>query len=173
MIFRRAESAEFEEIRNFYWKLIDSFDTAQYGPGWKKGVYPSDVDLKVALGTGELYVLDDGENIAAAAVINRNTGGADGTSLLSGDIPPERVFALHMLGVSPERQRAGVGRVLAGKCLELAQHLGALCVRLDVAEGNLPAEKLYLSMGFRFAGTRAEDYEGVGRMRFEIFEKIF
>ena len=86
MIFRRAESAEFEEIRNFYWKLIDSFDTAQYGPGWKKGVYPSDVDLKAALGTGELYVLDDGENIAAAAVINRNTGGADGTSLLSGEI---------------------------------------------------------------------------------------
>ena len=35
MLFRRAESAEFEEIRNFYWKLIDSFDTAQYGPGWK------------------------------------------------------------------------------------------------------------------------------------------
>ena len=37
-----ANETEWEKVRDFYWQLIDSMDSALYKPGWKKGIYPSD-----------------------------------------------------------------------------------------------------------------------------------
>lgn len=173
MVFRRAESGEFEKIRDFYWNLIDSMAGGEYDPGWRKGIYPSDEELAAALAAGELYVLDDAGETAAAVVINGESNEGYSGVAWGAEIPPERVLLLHMLGVNPGRQRAGVGRRVVAESLALAERSGALCVRLDVMDGNLPAERLYLSMGFLPVCEQTMYYEDTGWMKFKIFEKIF
>ena len=59
MEFRRAESAELDRVRGFYWALIDIMEGGEFDPGWRKGIYPSDAELRKSLDAGELYVLED------------------------------------------------------------------------------------------------------------------
>lgn len=41
---------------------------------------------------------------------------------------------------------------------------------LDVVKGNLPAEKLYQKMGFKYIGEKTEFIERIGKVDFNIYE---
>ena len=43
-------------------------------------------------------------------------------------------------------------------------------VRLDVLKGNVPAERLYKDMGFRYVDTLQLFYEDTGRVDFDLYE---
>ena len=49
---------------------------------------------------------------------------------------------------------------------------GCKVIRLDVPEGNTPAEKLYLSCGFRFVAEKKIFYEDTGLADFRMFELV-
>ena len=42
MIFQKAKIEEFENIKQFYWNLIDEMKDENDKIGWKKGIYPTD-----------------------------------------------------------------------------------------------------------------------------------
>lgn len=171
MEFRRAFPGEFYAVRAFYWGIIDAMEGSEYDPGWRRGVYPSDAGLTGALSRGELYLLLDGDVIAAAAIVNNEYNpGYEGVPW-GVDAPPERVYMIHALGVGPGMQGRGVGGRAVDECLALSRSLGAACVRLDVLRGNAPAERLYLSRGFRFVEERAMYYEDTGWTQFRMFER--
>lgn len=170
MEFRRAESAELDRVRGFYWALIDIMEGGEFDPGWRKGIYPSDAELRKSLDAGELYVLEDEGAIAAAVIINNEYNpGYEGLPWRV-DAPPERVFMLHTLGVAPAMQGRGVAKRVVAECLATAREKGAECVRLDVLGGNEPAEKLYLAMGFYFVEAKTMYYEDTGWTEFRMFE---
>ena len=70
MIFRKAEKEDFYKVRSLYWKLIDQERDDPSFPHWKKGIHPSDEMMQVSIDTGELYVLSDGDEIAACVIAN-------------------------------------------------------------------------------------------------------
>lgn len=49
MKFEHAINSEFQEIKDFYWELIDLMKDQNDQIGWKKGTYPTDEYLKDAI----------------------------------------------------------------------------------------------------------------------------
>ncbi len=45
-------------------------------------------------------------------------------------------------------------------------------IRLDVLEGNLPAEKAYMKSGFRYITTLKMYYEDTGWTNYKVFEYL-
>ena len=70
MIFRKAEKEDFYKIRNLYWTLIDKEQDDPSFPHWKKGIHPSDEIIQDGIDKGDLYVLADGDEIAACVIAN-------------------------------------------------------------------------------------------------------
>ena len=70
MIFRKAEKEDFYKIRSLYWTLINQEQDEPSFPHWKKGIHPSDEMIQDSIDTGELYVLSDGNEIAACVIAN-------------------------------------------------------------------------------------------------------
>jgi len=60
--------------------------------------------------------------------------------------------------VTPEARRSGVGHALLDAVMTWAAEIGALAVRLDVADDNAEARQLYETSGFSPTG-RARRYE--------------
>ena len=70
MIFRKAAKEEFYKIRSLYWNLIDQEKDDPSFPHWKKGIHPSDEMIQNSIEREELYVLADGDEIAACVIAN-------------------------------------------------------------------------------------------------------
>lgn len=63
------------------------------------------------------------------------------------------------IAVSPAHRRQGVGRALMQALAEDCIRSGMKAIRLEVRQGNLPAQTLYTSMGFTPYGIRKKYYE--------------
>lgn len=67
---------------------------------------------------------------------------------------------LLIIGVSPRRQRRGLGRRLLNAALDRLGSAGCSRMFLEVRAGNRPAQGLYRSMGFLEVGRRRGYYPG-------------
>lgn len=72
------------------------------------------------------------------------------------DLGPEA--ELLTLGVAPALQGQGLGGALLAAVLEAARDQGAGRLFLEVAAGNMPARRLYESVGFEMIGMRRAYY---------------
>jgi ribosomal-protein-alanine N-acetyltransferase len=69
------------------------------------------------------------------------------------------------IGVHPQRQRNGIGRILVGAVIQAVEAAGGEAVTLDVAEDNSSAQALYASLGFDVVGRRPGYYLRVGNVK--------
>lgn len=65
-----------------------------------------------------------------------------------GTLPRDEAH-VRSLGVAHVARRRGVARKLMLYCIDFARSKGKTVVTLNTGEGNIPAHKLYESMGFR------------------------
>ncbi len=168
--FRPAHVEEYASVLEFYHSLIDSMDGAQFAPGWKKGVYPTERFLKSAIESHQLFIGSLNEKIVGAMVMNHECAGGYETAhwkVVAGD---DEVMVVHALGVSPDCQRQGIAGRMVSEAIGVCGELGVKAVRLDVLASNLPASKLYLSQGFQYIGTIRLYYEDTGLTDFLLYE---
>lgn len=69
---------------------------------------------------------------------------------------------IHNVAVHSECRRRGIGRVLIGHVVDQARGRGSLRVTLEVRKSNVPAQRLYESMGFEVTGLRKGYYADDG-----------
>ena len=168
---RPAAPEEFEKVMEFYDRLTDEMENAEFHPGWEKGVYPDPEFIRESIDRGELYVLETGGVLAGAMVMNHQ--GADGYDRAGWKVEAAdgETAVLHALGVLPAFQGHGLEKNLVAAALKEAQKMGQKAVRLDVLEGNLPAKRLYESMGFQYIERMELFYEDTGLTGFWLYEK--
>ena len=167
---RTATQQEFTAVRAFYHSLIDAMQTAPHKPSWQKEIYPSDAYLQQSIAQGTLYIgLQDGE-IAAAMILNHQCSDGYQTASWRVTARPEEVTIIHTLGVHARFSGRGFGKALMAYATRWARDRQQKAIRLDVEEGNLPAEKLYQSLGFQFTGTMSMHYPGLGDLSFHLYE---
>ncbi len=77
-------------------------------------------------------------------------------------------MVIHMLGVHSDFAGKGLARKMVRFAVEEAKSRGMKAIRLDVLEGNLPAERLYVSEGFVYVDTLQLFYEDTGRTNFNL-----
>ncbi|MCH5184257.1 MAG: GNAT family N-acetyltransferase [Oscillospiraceae bacterium] len=172
MNIRAADEQEFTAVRAFYHLLTDAMADAPYSPGWKKGIYPSDEDLQTALREQTLFLgTEDGEIVA---VMVRNHACVEDYALANWQVEalPEEVTVLHMLGVHPSYRGKGLAKELVKWAIADAKKRGQKAIRLDVLTGNLPAERLYPALGFRWMGRFDVYYPDTGRTKYDLFEYV-
>ena len=170
MIFRKAEKEDFYKIRSLYWNLINQEQYDPSFPHWKKGIHPSDEMIQNSIDREELYVLADGDEVAACVIANDEK--VDGYSDAPWQIDSDEVIVLHVLAVHPDRRRKGLAQRLVENVIEQARNAGKKALRLDVIENNTSAEKLYQELGFRYIQTKTLYYDVVGEMTFKLYELV-
>ena len=170
MIFRKAEKEDFYKIRSLYWNLIDQEQDDPSFPHWKKGIHPSDEMIQASIDKGELYVLADGDEIAACVIANDEK--VDGYADAPWQINSDEIIVLHVLAVNPGQRGKGLARRLVENVIELERKAGRKALRLDVIENNTTAEKLYQKLGFQYVQTKTLYYDVVGKMTFKLYELV-
>ena len=168
----RAERDQYEAVRAFYHSMIDAMAGGPAYVGWKKDIYPSPALLAGSVSRGELYLaLADGR-IVAAMILNHSCNDGYARCRWGVSADDSEVMVIHALGVHPDHQRKGCARSLVRKAIDTARESGMKAVRLDVLEGNLPAERLYSGLGFHFRETQQMYYEDTGWTSFRLYEYV-
>lgn len=170
--YRVALPEELDDICEFYWSLADTFQDARYSPAWTREIYPAREDLRDLLACGNLWLAErDGRVLGAFAVDQRFNEDYEGTDWPSG-APASEAAVVHLLCVAPGMGGQGLGRQLIERALRVARDMGVRVVRLDVLTGNVPAHRLYESVGFVPVVTKELFYEDTGRVNFTLYELV-
>ena len=87
--------------------------------------------------------------------------------------PAERnqVAVIHTLCIHPARAGRGLARRMVAFCEEEARRQGRTVMRLDTWEHNLPANRMYPSLGYRFAGATEFFFQGFIHEILNCYEK--
>lgn len=169
---KAAVPEEFDRVLAFYYDTIDKMQGSKYHPKWQKGVYPEDEYIRSSIGKGQLYTAVSGYGIVGAMILNSDIIEGYEKAAWSINAAPEEVFVIHALGVLPDFARNGIGKFMVGEAIKIAGSKGIKTLRLDVIDGNLPAEKLYKSMGFSFVERVTLYYEDTGWEKFDLYEYV-
>lgn len=170
MNIRNAKIEEFNKIRAFYHEMTDWLETAPYGPGWKKDIYPSPEELTDALENGELWVCEENGEYIASMILNSHSQEEYARVEWGVDAKGDEVLLIHALGVKPEYHGKGVSRKMVEFAIERARKGGYKAMRLDVLDGNLPAERLYPKFNFRLVAALEMFYEDTGLTLYKLYE---
>lgn len=173
MQLREAKIEELENVRNFYWELIDAMKERDNTVGWKKGIYLSEGFLLESIKRKELYVLD-GINSSYAACVIVNSSWNEGYEGCPWSISctGNDVLVPHALAVNYVMQGKGIGKNVIRDIIEMAKLKGKKTIRLDVLAGNIAAKRLYTKMGFRYVQAKEMFYEDTGWTEYIMYELI-
>lgn len=169
---RTAGINDFDNIKEFYYSVIDELENAEYSPEWKKDIYPAQEYLLDSIKNNELYIGETDGSIASCMVVDHKC--IDGYKNVSWSVEAEdqEIFVIHILGVLSEYSRRGIATQMVQKVIEMARENGVKTIRLDILEGNLRAEKTYIKSGFRYVDTVQMFYEDTGWTSCKMFEYI-
>lgn len=166
---RKAKQTELDAIIDFYYRLIDKMHELPFNPIWEKDVYPTRDFVSSSIENEEFYIMTDGSDIIAASVLNHSLDGYDDVKWTV-DAKKDQVLVLHAVAVSPEHLGKGYGKQMVRFAIETAKATDMKTVRLDVFPGNTPAERAYLSEGFRYVDTKAMCYGNAGVRSYSLYE---
>ena len=174
LTIREAFDDEYNRVRKFYHDLIDAMSEAKYHPMWEKNIYPTDDYLQESIKKQTLFIGEINDSIVGAMVINHdyNESYEDVSWTWTIQARNNEISVIHILCVHPNWGKQGIGRLLVQWAIDYAKNQQQKAVRLDVLKGNLPAERLYLSVGFKYIDTISMYYDDTGWTDFELYEYI-
>lgn len=171
-MIRPAVEADLPAIADIY----DAILTREEGDGpvytnWQRGKYPTADTARQALAEGTLYVGEDGGFLWG--VVNLNNLQLPEYDEIPWSIPAkvEEVGVIHTLCIHPEAAGQGRARQMVAFCEAEARRQGRTVIRLDTWEGNLPANRMYPALGYRFAGAAAFFFQGFIHEILNCYEK--
>jgi len=140
MNFRLAR----EEDKDIVLKLYDAVRGTEFCT-WDSN-YPTDFEINEDYSTGNLYVLDDNNEVIGAVSINpvNENDDYDDWKIESDAGEFSRVV------IRPDHQGEGLSLLLVENVIEEIRSRGKKTVHITVAKKNIPAQKLYKRLGFEF-----------------------
>lgn len=172
LTIRTATRDDSGSVKEFYDSLIDTMEDAAFRPGWEKDVYPTREYLNEAIENDELYIGQEEGEMAACMVVDHKYNDGYRDVPWSVEAADAELWVIHALGVHPAFSGRGIAKQMVQRVIELARENGIKTIRLDVLEGNLPAERAYTKMGFRYLDTIQMFYEDTGWTDFRVFEFV-
>lgn len=170
-MIRKATAADLAGIGAIYEAVFDKEDEGPVYTNWLRGTYPSVENARQVLEAGTLYVGE--EDGVLWGVVNLNGIQLPEYDAIPWSIPAEReeVGVIHTLCIHPARSGKGLAKKMALFCEETARAQGKTVIRLDTWEGNVPANRLYPSLGYRLAGATEFFFHGYIHENLNCYEK--
>lgn len=169
---RTADICDYNNVKEFYYDMIDELENAEYSPEWKKDEYPTQEELLGAIKNNEMYIGEIDGRIASCMVVNHEYTEGYRAVRWSVEASDQELFIIHLLGVRSVYSGKGVARQMIGKVIDLAHENNIKTIRLDVIEANLRAAIVYEKLGFKYVETIKLYYEDTGWANFKMFEYI-
>ena len=98
-------------------------------------------------------MLDLSIQIIAAMIINYESNEGYNNFNWPTRASDDEVMGIHALGVHPRYSGHSYAKKLVRFAIEYAKQNHQKAIRLDFLKGNIPAERLYSSMGFKYLHT--------------------
>ena len=170
-MIRRATEADIPFIAGIYDRIHDAEAAGRLTTGWLRGVYPTEATARAALEAGDLFVLEDGGQIAAAARINRIQ--VPDYALVDWKYPArdDQVMVLHTLTVVPFLAGRGYGRQFIAFYEEYALQNGCPVLRIDTNAKNKAARAMYARHGYIESGVIPTVFNGIPGVDLVCMEK--
>jgi len=161
-----------DDVVDFYKGLIESMRSSEFKPEWEMGVYPTRQQLQNAIESQTLFLAHLDDCLVGVMILNHDYEPEYDNVKWQTYAKKDEVMVIHLLGVSPAHQRKGVARQMVSSVVDICTRSQIKAIRLDVLKKNLPAAKLYLSMGFQFIEAVKIYYEDTGLTDFLLYELV-
>lgn len=170
-MIRPATAADLPRIAALYEAILDREESGPVYTNWQRGKYPTEATAHTALEAGTLYVGAEGADVWGA--VNLNGEQLPEYSAIPWSIPVKdhQVGVIHTLCIHPDHSGRGYAREIVAFCEAEARRLGKTVIRLDTWEHNAPANRLYSSLGYRYAGVAEFFFQGFVRENLNCYEK--
>ncbi|MCI9121987.1 MAG: GNAT family N-acetyltransferase [Oscillibacter sp.] len=170
-MIRKATAADLPQIGGIYDAIFDQEAQGPVYTNWLRGTYPSLDSARQVLEAGTLYVGEEAGTLWG--VVNLNGVQLPEYDRIPWTIPAEAEQAgvIHTLCIHPGQSGRGYARQMVAFCEETARAQGKTVIRLDTWEGNLPANRLYTGLGYRFAGATEFFFQGYIHEILNCYEK--
>lgn len=168
----KASEQDFDRVKAAYLDIaLNTPDMEKYAR-YDYGKHPKEEDIRAYIDAGYMYLFLDGQNIAGAAAITWHQGAEYHPVKWQIDAADDEVMVLHLLGIVPAYQRRGTGSAMIRQALQMAQEKSLKACRLDTLESNLPAQRLYEKLGFKYCGSRHWYADNTGWTDFYLYEYV-
>ena len=169
---RKARPEDIPAVAAIYDRVLTEEENGRAEIGWVRGIYPTEATARQALEAGELFVLERGGAVLAAARINRvQVPEYAEARWACPDAPEERIMVLHTLVVDPAFAGRGCGKQFVAFYEEYARSRGCPYLRMDTNAKNAAARRLYSRLGYREAGIVPCVFNGIPDVRLVCLEK--
>ena len=170
-MIRLAVPADLSQAAEIYGEILDQEERGPVYTNWQRGKYPTIDTARQAQEAGTLYVGE--EDGVLWGVVNLNGLQLPEYDAIPWSIPAARdeVGVIHTLCIRPSCHGRGYARQMVAFCEEESHRLGRTVIRLDTWEGNLPANHLYPSLGYHYAGQAEFFFMGFVRENLNCYEK--
>ena len=171
MSIRPAVAADLDGITAIYDAIPGREEAGPVYTNWQRGKYPTADTARQALEARTLYVGE--EDGFLWGVVNLNGIQLPEYDAILWTFPAERnqVAVIHTLCIHPARAGRGLARRMVAFCEEEARRQGRAVMRLDTWDGNLPANRMYPVLGYRYAGAAEFFFQGFIREILNCYEK--
>ena len=167
-----CEAEDTDRIREYYRFVTDNTEhMPEYGR-WIYGLHPSDEMIAEYVKENAVYFWEEEGDIIAAAVVTPYQPSDYHGIAWQVELEDDEVSVVHLLAVNPHFQNRGIAKKVMREIIAKAKETGKKAVRLDAIEGNLPAHKLYESLGFQMRGIRNWYAANLGHIDFYLFEYL-
>ena len=168
---RKAAEPDIIPVAEIYEHIIAEEEAGRVCIGWKRGVYPTEHTAREALAAGELFVMDDGGGIVAAARINRIQVPEYADAQWEYAAPDDKIMVLHTLVVEPACAGKGYGTEFVRFYERYALENGCLYLRMDTNVKNAAARRLYARLGYKEVGVVDCTFNGIDGVKLVCLEK--
>lgn len=170
-MIRKATEADIPAIAMIYGRIHDAEAAGKLTTGWLRGVYPSEATARAALEADDLFVLEDGGVIVAAARLNRVQMPEYAQVAWRFPARDDEVMVLHTLTVDPLRAHQGYGREFLRFYEEYALQNGCPVLRIDTNAKNAAARAMYARRGYIESGIVPTVFNGIPDVMLVCMEK--
>ncbi len=170
-MIRTATTADIAAVDAIYQHIHDGEEQGRFTIGWQRNVYPTAATARAALDRGELFVLEDGGAVTAAAILNQTQVPEYALARWAYPAPDEQVMVLHTLVVDPLAQGRGYGRAFVAFYEDYARAHGCPYLRIDTNAKNARARRMYAKLGYAERGTVPCTFNGIEGVSLVCLEK--
>lgn len=149
---RKATRQDLDALAELYDRAVLHLQATVNYPKWEYGVYPCRDSVEQAILKGEQFLCEEEGQLLGAFILNEDPKGAYEKGEWKQTLSEGDYAVIHTLAVDPAAKGKGVGRRMVEFCISHGKQRGYKALRMDVVPENLPAIRLYESLGFTFAG---------------------
>lgn len=122
-------------------------------------MYPTQAFLDASIAHGELFLAELDGVLAGCMVLNHAYNDGYAAVTWAADVPDAQLLVIHAQRV-------------VQYAIGTARSQGCRALRLDVLDGNVPAERLYTGQGFARRGTVRMFYDDTGWTDYGLYEYL-